>query len=536
MNGGNTELSVSIHDLVHFVARGAILAIVVAGLVGAAVYFNAQREPPTYRASATILVARGDAALAQFGLAPTVASPLEFGAYRVVAASDAVLTEAVRYMGVEEPTASDVSAMRGRTAVSAPRDANLIVIEGRGNTPLDAVERANALASALVLWDRQRAGESIGRVVVTLEQQIEALSEQVRALQTAGDAGAEDQIEGLIRRRAEQQQQLGYARALMVSADGVLQVLQWADPTVRQTAPTPLTTAGMAAILAVVAVYALLLLRVALDVRLRSTEDFARVSGLPVIAEIPTAGRHEDLRLKEAASYLRSSLLFATSAVHPRVFMVTSTVAGEGKSTVARHMAESFVRSGYRTLLVDADLRAPSLLKSYDVIGSVPESATTVSWLSGSAEPQHVLNVDLVDDGEFHIIPQPRPVPDAAELLGRSFRSALGWWLGDYDVIVIDTSPVLAVADPLTIAPHCTGTVLVVDRRRSDRRKLAAAVHVLQRVGAQVLGVVANNMGPVGSGGAYGTAYGTTTTRHSGSVDSDARGGARVVRSGTGKS
>ncbi len=530
-NKESQDISVSIQDLVGFIARGAIVAILVAGLVGVAAYLYSEREPPSFRAEATILIARGDAAMAQFGLTPVTAAPLELGAYRVVASSDQALTDALRLMGTEEPTAADLRSLRGRTGVSSPRDASLIVIEGRGTTAADAIARSNALASALVLWDRQRASESIGRVIVTLEQQVEALSEQIRTIQTVGDPGAQDQIDGLVRRRAEQQQQLAYARAIMISADGVLRVLQPADSTVRQVAPRPLTTSGMAALLAVIAVYALLLLRVALDTRLKSSDDVADVSGLQVLAEIPSAGRREDARLQEAASYLRSSILFTTAEIHPRVFMVTSSVAGEGKSTVARHMAESFVRSGYSTLLVDADLRAPSLIDSYDVAGTVPESATTVAWLDGTTELHHVLTADLAGDGQLHLIPQFGPVPNAAELLGKGFRTALGHWLEDYDIVVIDTPPVLAVADPLTIAPHCTGTVLVVDRRRTDRRKLVAAVEVLQRVGVHVLGAVTNNVGPVGSGGGYGTTYGASPARRPARQHADRPGFVRAIRS-----
>jgi capsular exopolysaccharide synthesis family protein len=225
------------------------------------------------------------------------------------------------------------------------------------------------------------------------------------------------------------------------------------------------------------------------------------------LAEFPSVGRHEFGRLREPSSYLRTNLLFATEDAHPRVFMVTSSVAGEGKTTVARHLAEGFVRYGYHTLLVDADLRAPTVADGYEIVGSVPEAATTESWLSDASGTHHILTVTLDDDGQLDVIPQFKQVSNAPELLGRGFRLALARWQ-DYDVVVIDTSPVLAVADSLTIAPHCTGTVFVVDRQEADRRKLTAAIGSLQRVGVQVLGVVANNVGQLETGGGYGTPYG----------------------------
>ena len=514
VNQDRHEISVSLRDLVAFVLRGALFAVVLAGLAASGAYVLSSRETPVYRAEAILLVARGTAGFTQFGLSTVTAPPIDLGAYRVAVTSDVVLEDALRRMGEAEPTATQVRSLRSRISSAAEtgaRDSSLFRVEGRGETAQWAVLRANAVAEALVAWDRRRAVESVDRVIATLTQQIEALSEQVRALQAIGDEASQSQIDGLVRLRAEQQQQLAYARALGASAEGLLSVLQRSDATARQVSPRPLMNAAVAGALAVVFAYALLLLRVALNTRLRGSEDIANVTGLTILAEFPTVGRNEGARLREASSYLRTNLLFVTEDAHPRVFMITSAVEHEGKSTVARHLAEGFVRFGYRTLLVDADLRAPSLIEAYDVGERVPTGATTEAWLSASTEPRQVLTVALEGEGTLDLLPQPRRVANAAELLGRGFRSALAR-LQQYDVIVIDTPPVLAVADPLTIAPHCTGTILVTDRQRSDRRKVADAVASLQRIGVQVLGVVANNVGPLGSG-AYGGAYGASPKR-----------------------
>jgi len=515
VNESPKEISVSLRDLVAFVLRGLLFAGVLAIVAAGVTFTVGQREDPVFRAESTLLVARGAAGFTQFGLSSVSAPPIDLGAYRVAVTSDQVLTDALQRMGVETPSVAEVRSLRGRVGSSTEtgvRDSSLLRIDARGGTADDAVVRSNAVSEALVAWDRRRASESIDRVIATLVQQIEALSEQVRSLQAIGDAASQSQIDGLVRLRAEQQQQLGYARALVASAEGLLSVLQPANSTVRQVAPRPFMNAALAGLLAFVAAYALLLLRAAFNTRLGSADDIAHVTGLQILAEFPTVGRHDFDRLREPSSYLRTNLLFATQEAHPRVFMVTSSVENEGKTTVARHLAEGFVRYGYRTLLVDADLRAPSVADGYDIVGSVPEAATTESWLSDPGGAHHILTVTLDDDGHLDVIPQFKHVPNAPELLGRGFRSALGRWQ-EYDVVVVDTPPVLAVADPLTIAPHCTGTVFVVDRHRSDRRKLIGAVDALRRVGVQILGVVANNVGSVGSGAGYGSPYGEPAAR-----------------------
>lgn len=511
VNSERQEISVSVSDLAGFVLRGALLALLLGGIAGVAAYALTARQAPVFEAEATLLVARSTDG-STFGLSSVTAPPIDLGAYRVAAASDQVVEDALRSMGTEQPSLADARRLRGDIGVTLEtgmRDSSLLRIDGRGESAAVAVARANAVAAALVEWDRRRATESMNRVIGTLEQQIEALSEQIRSLQTIGDEAGQEQVDGLVRLRAEQQQELAYARALVASAEGRVSVIQPADSTPRQVAPRPVTTAAVAALLGIVLAYGLLLLRAALSTRLRGSEDIVAATGLAMLAEFPSVGRREGDRLREASSYLRASLLFASDDVHPRTFLVTSAGPNDGKTTVARNLAESFVRYGYRTLLVDADLRSPSVIEFYDLVGDMPDAVTTESWLRDAAAPHHILTVDLGGDAVLDVIPQVRHVAQAAELLGRGFRAAHARWQ-EYDVVVIDSPPVLAVADPLAIAPHCTGTILVVDPQRSDRRKLVAAVSLLQRVGVQVFGFVANNVAAGGSTAGYGAAgYGS---------------------------
>lgn len=516
MKQEQSEITISLTDLVRFVLRGALPALIVAAAVGVGVHEWTSREPPTFRADATLLIGRATGGFTQFGLSPVTAPPIDLSAYRVAAMSDTVLIDALRLLGSEDPDLSQVRSLRARvttTTDAGARDSSLFRIDAHGATATEAITRANAVAEALVMWDDRRSRASLARVVATLEQQIEALGEQVRALQAVGDPGSETQIEGLVRLRADQQQQLGYARALVVSAQGMLSILQLADTTVRQTAPRPLMTGAVAALLAAVAVYGLLLLRAAFNTRLRGVDEIATGFGLQVLAEFPTTARRGDPRLREASSYLRANLLFNSEETHPRVFMLTSAREGEGKSTVASELAESCARYGFRTLLIDADLRSPSIIERFEVVGTIRRESTTEAWLDDPVENNAFLRVSLDDDTRLDVIPQIRPVSHAPELLGRRFRAALQS-VDDYDVIVVDTPPVLSVADALMIAPYATGSVLVVDLKRSDRRRLATAASALQRLGVPLIGVVANRVGATGSGaGSYGKPYGERPAR-----------------------
>lgn len=508
----SSEVTLNLRDLLGFLVRGAFFALLFGAASAIATFLLTEQQPPTYRAEATLLVARTAPTGAQLGVTSVTAPPIELSAYRIVATSDQVLADALVLLDVPEPTLDDLRALRGRIGTSIEagvRDSSLLRVEARGGTAGSAVARANAVAEALVAWDRRRARESVDRVINTLLQQIDGLSEQIRTLQTIDQTADQDRVDGLIRLRAEQQQQLAYARALVASAEGMMSVLQPADSTPRQIAPRPVASAIIAALVAVVATYGLLLVRVALNIRLRDLDDIGRVTGLPVLAQFPSVGKasRASPSLREASSYLRANLLFATADTHPKVFMVTSSVEHEGKTTVARYLAEGFVRYGYQTLLVDCDLRSPSVIGGYEVIGRIPEEATTESWLRDPNAAHHVLSIKVGSDGQLDAIPQLRPVTNASELVGRGIRAVLARW-SEYDVVVIDTPPVLAVADPLSVAPHCSGTVVVVDRSRTDRRKLAQTTASLNRIGVQVLGVVVNHEEPVSGGAGYGAAYG----------------------------
>ena len=530
MTQPSNEITLDLSDVVGFVVRGAIWAILFGGIAAGGMYYLTQREPPVYRAEATILVARTTGGFTQFGLSPVSAPPIDLSAYRAAAASDRVLSDTAANLGITEVDASVIRSLRGSTSTFVAgdgRDSSLLGVEARGNAPSVAVARANALAAALIEWDRRRATESLNRVISTLDQQIEALGEQIRAVQAAGDGGAQTQVDGLIRLRADQQQQLAYARALVASADGLLSVMQGADTSPRQIAPRPVMSALVAAVLATVLTYGFLLLRTALSTRLRSVDDIAAASGLSIVAQFPrSSGARDAWRMHEASNYLRTNLLFAMNEVHPKVILVTSATVGEGKTTVSCHLAEGLARNGYRTLLVDADLRSPSVADHFDILGTSGTVTTTREWMRPTATNKSILKV-MLDDAELYVVPQFQSVGDAAEALGRGFPAALEQWSA-YDVVVVDSSPILAVADALAIAPSCSGTILVVDARRTTTASIARSRELLERAGANLLGVVANHVrrgSPNGS--AYGASYGTGYGRETSTTHAATRGIAR---------
>lgn len=217
-------------------------------------------------------------------------------------------------------------------------------------------------------WDEQRATTNLERIVATLRSQIEALDAQIANLREQGDAVTEEQITGRVNRRAEQQEQLYYARTLVDSAVWLLSVQEPAAVPRSPVASIPARSAGLAgAALGSFVVDGLISLRETLDTRLRDSDDSARTSGLPVLAEFPRLPEGTRRLPREAGGYLRTHVDSATPDAHPRVILITCSHQLEGKSNVAMSLAKGFARNGQRTLLVDADLRKPGLAKEYGI-------------------------------------------------------------------------------------------------------------------------------------------------------------------------
>jgi capsular exopolysaccharide synthesis family protein len=501
------DVSVAVGDAMRLLRRGLSLGVVLAVVFGLATYLWSQRQDPVYEAQATVLVSSQTADFRSFGVSPFVAPAIDVSAYEVASRSDAVAQAALAALGEE---GASLPAFRALYRVSSRDDGTsaLLTVTGRAPSPERAAAVANAVANALVAWDVERATRSVQQVVQALEQQIAALTEQVRALQALGDPARQSEVDGLISLRAQQQQSLAVARAMGASAIGRLEVIQHAVADATPVAPRPFVNALLAALAGLVVAYGVVIMRSILNTRLGDVAEVEAVSGVPILAEFQRLAKPTRRLPREAASYLRTGVLFATADASPRVILVTSGRSGEGKSAVALNLAESFARNDYRTLLVDADLRQPVLFQEYGLRRG--QASELLDFLRDPDGPHMVARVPLGGRQRLDIVPSFQVSTQAAEILGRGFSACVNRWGHDYDVIVVDSPPVLAVADALTIAPSCTGAVLAVSMRKADRRPLRATLDLLERMGVRLLGIAATMVDEprLRSVGGYGYGYG----------------------------
>ncbi|HLH35404.1 MAG TPA: polysaccharide biosynthesis tyrosine autokinase [Alloacidobacterium sp.] len=256
-----------------------------------------------------------------------------------------------------------------------------------------------------------------------------------------------------------------------------------------------------------------------LDDTVRTSDDAEAISGLPALAVIPhfevlkkTGAGSEQTALErernsrvspDLVSYtepqsviaegfrtLRSSLLLSAVDREPRLILLTSSFAAEGKSTCAANLAISFARRSARVLLVDSDLRKGTQHLKFKTSNRVGLS-TLLSRESGN----EVYEQPLPDLPNLTIVTRGPIAPNPGEMLAsRSMEDLLLQWRLEYDHVILDTSPVLAVADTLSLAPLMDAVFILVRSGITRKKALSRVRDQLRRANARLLGTVVNDV------------------------------------------
>ncbi|SNS73331.1 capsular exopolysaccharide family [Geodermatophilus pulveris] len=293
-----------------------------------------------------------------------------------------------------------------------------------------------------------------------------------------------------------------------VGGDSAVRVTVVRPATAPESAASPNTVLNVAAgtVLGLSLGILLALAREALDTRVRDADVLAQLTPLPMLGRVASWSERQGRVLVATAPHspaaesirqLRTNLQFLRVARDPagagragaEVVSVTSALSGEGKSTVSANLAVALAQTGARVLLVDADLRRPTVADVLRIEGGV--GLTTV--LAGDAGLADV--VQEWGAAGLHVLPSGALPPNPTELLA---SPAMRWLVDQlrqaYDYVVVDTSPLLPVADASVLAGLVDGTVVVANVTRVRRAQLRQALGNLEQVSARVFGVVLNQV------------------------------------------
>lgn len=363
--------------------------------------------------------------------------------YVEVASSAIVLEQVIDDLSLRD----DVQSLASRMSVTSPSETVLMNITVTDSDPERAAEITNAV------------GAGLSDVV---ENQIEVSS---------GDGTGPVQISSL---------QPG------VVAD---------DPV----APRVGFNGALGVFLGLVVGVALAVLRAIVDTRFRALDDLESVLDIPILGGIaydPKSKQrplivHADRNNPRAESFrsLRTNLQFVATESGSRVFVVSSAVPNEGKTTTAANLAVALSETGASVVVVGADLRKPALSEMMGIEGAV--GLTDV--LIGRAEIRDVLQP--WGRGELAVLPAGRVPPNPSELLGSKAMQRVVTALGEsVDYVIIDAPPVLPVTDAAVVSRFATGTILVAAANSTKKPEIEHALDELDASGARVLGVVATKL------------------------------------------
>ena len=205
-------------------------------------------------------------------------------------------------------------------------------------------------------------------------------------------------------------------------------------------------------------------------------------------------------QVSEAFRAVRTALYFNTQGKQNSVIQVTSPTPGDGKSTLASNLAVSIAQSGKRVLLVDADMRRPRQHATFGITSRVG-FATVLSgqseWRNCMFECEEIEGLTVMPCGAKPQNPAELSSSPQVKILIEEMRE-------EFDFVIIDTPPMLAVTDPSPIAARVDGVILCIRIKKNVRVSAERATQMIQNLGANMIGLVVNG---VGAQSGYGSQY-----------------------------
>jgi polysaccharide biosynthesis transport protein len=355
-------------DVFSFLRRGMSFAVIVALIAGGTAFIVTSASSPVYRATVVLLASQP---AGSYGALDVITPPqVDPSVYRSALLEGPVLADALRRVEGRSLSERELELFSRKVRVSVDNQqiSSVVRIEVRDEVPEYAARVANVIAEELSVWDRERARQSFARSVSAIERAIQDLEAEITAVDAG--AGAEGvERAALVAERDQRLAELSAARTMGAGAVvvGLLEPMRLAAPPERPVGPRVVFSTLVAMLAGLVGGYGVLFARWSLDTRVAGRDDVIALTGLPVLAEFPRRGRRAHRLAGESGRFLRTNVLLATGETAPRVIAVTSPQTPAEKEGVAVSLAESFAKAGYRTLLIDGDLRHPATSELLDV-------------------------------------------------------------------------------------------------------------------------------------------------------------------------
>lgn len=433
-----------------------VVLIVVAALLGATAFNLTQ--PKVYAANATGFVSTGENTNPALGSVSDTLAKSRATSYVNIAESRAVADDVIKALGLH----TSPQALIGHIDVVQPTDTVILAITARASTPPGAQKLANA-------W-------------------VHALAHEVQKIEDPSGK----------------------------QKPGTLRVTPYESAELPSSPVSPQVTRNLllGLVLGLLLGFAYAVIRSRLDRRLRSITEVEGRYGVNVLGSIPLAtdlehGPHERAAIAvenharesgsaEAFRKLRTNLRFMNVDDPPRVIVVTSPQPGDGKSTIAANLAAAVALADQPCVLVDGDLRRPSVAESFGLV----EGVGLTDVLAGEAEVKEVLQ-DVAGLPQLQVLASGSVPPNPSELLGSQSMRHLLRTLAANATVVVDAPPLLPVTDAAVLTAVADGAFVVISAGRSLDHDLEAALNQLKIANGRTLGVIFNRVAKRGQDAGY---------------------------------
>lgn len=392
---------------------------------------------------------------------------------------------------VQQNLALDILARRVDAAAVGSTD--VISLTVKSTNAMNAATLADAYANAYIEVRREQSVGELLAASTEVQKAIDELQADIAVL-----AGSDPSRSGAVAQLANFNTTLDQLRVDAALRTGGATII--ADAVVRSSPiePRPTRTAALAFVVGLLLGLAAAFLIDNLDDKVRTEDDLEALVQHPVLSVVPIDPPPDNrpIALSEPTHFsveayrgLRTNLQFLGLDARLKVIQVTSSVAGEGKTTTACNLAVVLAQAGHKVALVDADLRRPRVHEVF----AVPAHNGLTDLLLGADPKSVVAHVDIAGGPRLSVYTAGTVPANPSEMLsGRRTRALLNEMAKHYEFVIVDSAPILPVTDSVALSGTVDGVLVVAHAGRITKNNIVETAERLERVSAPVIGLVLN--------------------------------------------